>query len=136
MYVTTEDQWLSLDAAACEPVLKLRCNREEADRRMVLHVRHAVGTCVIHSDDTDVLVLLFAHSSSLTKCHVKKARGAKSRITDLSLAVKSWEVQLDPGIDKNCFLKALIGIHAIRGCDTISALPGKGKWKAVQLLPK
>ena len=39
---------------------------------------------------------------------------------------------LDPGIDKNCFLKAFIGMHAIRGCDTISALPGK--WKAVQLL--
>ena len=41
-------------------------------------------------------------------------------------------MQLDPGIDKNCFLKALIGMHAIRGCDTISPLPGK--WKAVQLL--
>ena len=29
---------------------------------MVLHARHARGTC----DDTDVLVLLLAHSSSLT----------------------------------------------------------------------
>ena len=43
-------------------------------------------------------------------------------------------MQLDPGIDKNCFLKALIGMYAIRGSDSISALPGKGKWKAVQLL--
>ena len=25
-------------------------------------------------------------------------------------------------------------MHAITGCDTISALPGKGKWKSVQLL--
>ena len=64
----------------------------------------------------------------------EKARGGKRRIIDLSLVANSLEMQLDPGIDKNCFLKALIGMHAIRGCDTISALPGKGKWKAVQLL--
>ena len=63
-----------------------------------------------------------------------KAIGAKSRITDLSLVVNSMEMQLDPGIDKSCLFKALIGMHAITGCDTISALPGKGKWKLVQLL--
>ena len=39
---------------------------------MVLHVRYAGGIYVIHSDDTDVLVLLLAHSSSLTKCYMKK----------------------------------------------------------------
>ena len=31
-------------------------------------------------------------------------------------------------------MKALIGIHAITGCDTITAFSGKGKWKGVQLL--
>ena len=107
---------------------------------MVLHARHAGGTCVIYSDDTGVLVLLLAHSSSLTKCYMKKGggggkvRGAKSRIIDLLLVVKSYEMQLDPGIDKNCSFKALIGMHAMTSCDTISALLGKGKWKAVQLL--
>ena len=59
---------------------------------------------------------------------MKKGRGAKSRIIDLSLVVNSLEMQLDPGIDKNYFLKALIGVHAITGCDTISAVSGKGKW--------
>ena len=63
-----------------------------------------------------------------------KVRGAKSRIIDLSLVVKSYEMQLDPGIDKNCSFKALIGMHVMTSCDTISALLGKGKWKAVQLL--
>ena len=43
-------------------------------------------------------------------------------------------MQLDPDIDKNCFLKALIGMHAITGCDAISALLGRGKWKSVKLL--
>ena len=67
---------------------------------------------------------------------MKKGRGAKSRIIDLSLVVNSLEMHLDPGIDKNGFLKALIGVHAITGCDTISAFSGKGKWKAVQLLQR
>jgi len=67
---------------------------------------------------------------------MKKGRGAKTRIIDLSLVVNSLEMQLDPGIDKNCFIKALIGVQAITGCDTISAFSGKGKWKAVQLLQR
>ena len=67
---------------------------------------------------------------------MKKGRGAKSRIIDLSLVVNSLEMQLDPGIDKNGFLKALIGVYAITGCDTISAFSGKGKWKAVKLLQR
>ncbi|KAK3755675.1 hypothetical protein QZH41_000646 [Actinostola sp. cb2023] len=46
------------------------------------------------------------------------------------------EKQLDPGIDKHCFMKALIGVHPITDCDTISAFSGKGKWKDVQLLQR
>lgn len=33
-------------------------------------------------------------------------------------------------------MKSLIRIHAITGCDTISASSGKEKWKAVQLLQR
>ena len=67
---------------------------------------------------------------------MKKGRGAKTRIIELSIVVNSLEKQLDPGIDKHCFMKALIGVHAITGCDTISTFSGKGKWKAVQLLQR
>ena len=76
--------------------------------------------------------LLIVQASQIS--YMKKGIGAKSRIIDHSLAVNSLEMQLDPDIDKNCFLKALIGMHAITGCDTISALLGKGKWKSVKLL--
>ena len=51
------------------PRSELGCSHEEADTP-----RHEGGTCVIHSDDTDFLVLLLAHSSSLTKCYIKKER--------------------------------------------------------------
>lgn len=33
-------------------------------------------------------------------------------------------------------MKSLIGIQAIRGCGTVSAISGKGKWKAFQLLQR
>ncbi len=54
----------------------------------------------------------------------------KTRIVGLSLIFNSLEKQLDLGIDKHCFLqlKALIGIHAITGCDTITAFSGK-RWE-------
>lgn len=65
---------------------------------------------------------------------MKKGRGANSRIIELSKVVSNLEKQLDPNIDKHCFMKAIIGVHAITGCDTISAFSSKGKGKAVQLL--
>lgn len=67
---------------------------------------------------------------------MKKGRGAKTRIIDLSLVVSSLNKQLSPGIDEQYFMKALIGVHALTGCDTVSSFSGKGKWKAVQLLQR
>ena len=69
-------------------------------------------TCVIHSDKTDVFVLLLAHSKTLT---LKSATwGAKTSITELFL-------QLDRGNVNHCFMRALIGVNSITGCDNISA---------------
>ena len=87
---------------------------------MVLHARHAGGTYVIHSNDTDVFVLLLAH---------KRHKVQNNRI--LSMVVNSLEKQLHPGIDKYCFMKPLVGVPATTGCDTTSAFYVKGKWKAV-----
>ena len=137
MYVTIEDQCWRLDATTCELVPGLECNHEEADTRMVLYAQHAGGTCVIHSDDTDVFVLLLAHSQNLGKCYIKKGKGAKTRIIELSMVINNLEKQLEQGVHKQRFMKALIGVHAITSCDTISAFfSGKGKWKAVQLLQR
>jgi len=80
--------------------------------------------------------LLLAHSRYLGKCYKKKGTGAKTRIIELSMVVNSLEKQLDPGIDRHCFMEALIGVHVITGCDTSSAFSGKGKWKTVQPLQR
>ena len=89
--MTTEYQCWRLETATCEPVPELECDHEEADTRMLLHARHAGGTCVIHSDDTDVFVLMLAHNRNLGKCYVKKGRGANTRIIELSMVFNSLE---------------------------------------------
>jgi len=62
---------------------------------------------------------------------MKNGRGVKTRIIEFPMVVNSLEKQLDPGIDKYCFMKALVGVPATAGCHTTSAFYGKGKWKAV-----
>ena len=62
----------------------LLSNHEEADMRMLLHAQHAGRKCVLHADDTDVLVLLLGHAHNLGKCYLKKGKGAKSRIVGIS----------------------------------------------------
>ena len=115
---------------------ELECNHEEADTRMVLHARHAGGTCVVHSDDTDVFVLLLGHSHDLGHCFMMRRKGPKRRVIDISAVRCAIEKQLGPGVAITGFMKALIGVHAITGCDTVSAFSGRGKWKAVQLVQR
>ena len=103
---------------------------------MIFHAQHAGGTCATHSDDTDVLILPLCHSQALGKCYMKKGRSSKTRIIELSIVVDNLFKQLSPGISEQDFLKALIGVYVLTGCDTVSAFSGKGMRKAIQLLLK
>ena len=40
------------------------------------------------------------------------------------------------GIMKQEVCKALIGLHALTGCDTVSAFAAKGKWRPLQMIAK
>ena len=136
MFVTMQDQCRKLDSISCDNVPDLCCNHEEADTHMTLHAMHLGGTSVIHCDDTDVLLLLLSHSGSLGQCYFKKGRGSKTRITELALIVKKLVKQITPGIHKQNFLRSPVDVYSLTGCDTVSAFAGKGKWKALKLLPK
>ena len=81
-------------------------------------------------------MLLLSHNGSLGRCYLKKGIGSKTRIIELALIVEKLVKQLAPGIHKQDFLKSLIGLDALTGCDTVSAFAGKGKWKAFKLLLK
>ena len=44
----------------------LKANHEEGDTRLILHAMHAdADTIVVHCRDTDVLLLLLAHSAHI-----------------------------------------------------------------------
>ena len=131
-YVTIKDECWRLDSVTSEPVPELKSSHKEADTHNP-HAWHAGSRSVIHSDDTDVQILLLSQSHSLGKCYMKKGRSMKTTIIELSVVAESLFKQLSPGISVQDFLKALIGVHALTGCDMVSAYSGKGKWKAIQI---
>ena len=117
-------------------VPELKSNQEEADTRIVLHAKHAGGNCVIHSEDTDVLVLLLGHAHNLGKCYLQKGKGSKRRIVSISKVANQLEKQLADGIAKQEACEALMGLHALTACGTVSAFSSKGKLRPMQMLVK
>ena len=129
MYVTLQSECWKLQRASVELVPELKSNQEEADTCMLLHARQAMmsGPVVIHSDDTDILILLLSHSHSLHQCYIKKGKSSKTRIMKVDHIVNSLFKNLSPGMPKQDFLKSLIGLHTFTGCDSVSSFAGKGK---------
>ena len=58
------------------------CSHEEVVTRMLVHAKFSNSP--VHSDDTDVFILLFAHLENLPKCYMKLGKGAKSRLLDMN----------------------------------------------------
>ena len=108
----------------------LECSHEEADTRMALHAKFVSGPVTIHSDDTDVFIILLGHLNEIGECFMKVGRGTKVRLIDIKSIGDRMSSQ------DNDIVPALIGLHAFTGCDSISAFAGKGKIKAVKLLEK
>jgi len=115
----------------CE-VEDLKCTHEEADTRMILHAGHCGTTgsnaVVVVSEDTDVFVLCVSFSSQVPcSLYVKCGSKTRTQYFDVTKAIQML------GADK---CKALPGLHAYTGCDTVSAFAGKGKLKGLGLITK
>ena len=136
LFVTEGEDCWKITSTTASLVPELKSNHEEADTRMVLHAHHAGGKCVIHAEDTDVLVLLVGHAHDLGSCFLKKGKAAKRRIVGVSEMVNRLGRQAADDITTQEACEALIGIHALTGCDTVSAFASKGKWRPVQLALK
>ena len=128
-----EECW-KLGSSGIEAVAKLQSNHEEADRRMILHGKPVQGPCIIHADDTDVLVLILSHSNTLDAAYMKAGSGFKSRIINIKSVRDQIAKDFPPETSPQDFLKSLIGLHVLTGCDTVSASAGKGKSKAFKML--
>jgi len=104
---------------------------EEADTRLVIHAKHAAAnhpTVIVISEDTDVFVILLGMHSEIGK-RILLRRGKKNQIRMVDIS------KLGTALGKEV-CKALVGVHAWTGCDSVSSFAGKGKVKAINLIRK
>jgi hypothetical protein len=98
---------------------------------MYLHAAYAAKTSscvVVKTPDTDVFIIGVSLAKKLP-CRVllHTGKGANLRTLDLDTIHEVLGSELST---------ALIGLHCFTGCDSVSALYGKGKKKALKLLVK
>ena len=115
LYGTVDDKCYRITSHGSVEVPALRCHQEEADGRLLFHATHVV----ISSEDTDVLIMSLAFhdkigASLFQECGTK----ARRKVVDIK------KVAATVGID---VCRALVGVHAYTGCDTVGAFAGKGK---------
>ena len=122
LVTTYEDQVLSpcqVDLSQLQP-----CTHEEDDYRMMLHMAHTYQQghrkIMIHATDTDVLVLAITAASGFPGCEVWLAFGHGTKFW--YIAVHDIASQLG-----ELRSRGLLFLHAISGCDNISAMCGIGK---------
>ena len=112
-----------------QEVTALKADHEEADTRMILHASHAADSydnVVIRSADTDVFILGIASAHKL-KAQLFMHAGPWSDSRTIPLSSIANELGND-------VCDALIGLHCFTGCDSVSAVKGKGKVKAYKLM--
>lgn len=130
VYVTVKEKCYKITQSGSEEIEELRTTQEEADTRLIFHAKHAAKAgyqCLtIVADDTDVLVLATAFASDI-QCQMYQKRGtrARTKYTDITKLAHVLG-------ENNC--RALIGLHAFTGCDSVSAFAGRGKVAALKAM--
>ena len=97
-----------------------------------MHAVHCSTTgssaVVVVSEDTDVFVLCVSYSSQVPcPLYVKCCSTTRIQYFDVKKVAQML------GADKR---KALLGLHAFTGCDTVSTFAGEGKPKGLGLISK
>ena len=112
------------------PAAELSSTQEEADTRLLLHAKNAKNQghskIVVKSSDVDVEVLFIHHAKEIN-ASLYILSGTKSRMRYIDI------LQIVENLGEN-ICNALIGLHAFTGCDSVSALVGKGKKAAFSLI--
>jgi hypothetical protein len=112
------------------------CNHEEADTRLLLHAAHARATgstnILIRTVDTDVVVLAIAMHHQIGEGETWVAFGTGDHLKYIAAHVIAEKL----GHSKS---QALPFFHAFSGCDTVSAVNGRGKktaWEVWKVYPE
>ncbi len=112
----------------------LQCQHEEADTLLAFHTNSiSSGTILVRSTDTDVLIILLglAGRSEGINIILDYGSGNHRRYIGVSKLAATLEekVYCMPGMTE-----ALIGLHALTGCDFTSCFFRKGKVRPFQRL--
>ena len=117
-----------------ESVPELESSQEEADSRIILHCCHQAATessangIIVRSPDTDVFLLLLYHSHNVGQILLfDTGSGNKRRLINIT---RLSEIH---GQEK---CEALLGLHALSGCDSTSSFVKKGKITALKTFEK
>ena len=111
-------------------VLELCSNQEEADTRMFLHALHASNAAhqqiLIKSSDTDVEVLACYFREYISAdIFLLSGKRSRARVITVTQVCEQLGVEV---------CRALPGLHALTGCDTVSSFTGKGKKAALDIV--
>jgi len=102
---------------------ELLSTQEEADTRLMIHVKHTAAKypkVVVTSEDTDVnfIILLSLHLQIGTRIILR--RGKKNAVRQIAISRFGTVCGKD-------VCTALIGVHAFTGCDSVSSFSGQEK---------
>lgn len=134
LFVTHGDNCTKLVASdgtiAASTVLELCSNQEEADTRMLLHAHHASQNghqrIAIKSSDTDVEVLACYHQAVIpAEIMLISGTRSRSRIVCIRRVCEKLGREI---------CEVLPSLHAVTGCDSVSAFATKGKKKALDII--
>ena len=131
-YVTCGKRCYKLTTESAKEEEELQLDQEEADTRLLLHARHATkepfNAIVISSEDTDVRILCLAFSNDVKVPLFHRCVSQQmARYIDIGKIASAIGLQV---------CKALLGLHAFTGCDSVSSFAGIGKVKPLKILRK
>ena len=139
LYLGLEDKaWLYTargDKVIRQDITELSCSHEEADTRMVWHVKYisdmqGKGNVVIRCDDTDVLVIFLAHVLKFA-VHVWLDVGHNNKNNRRYIDVSDLAQHVGPQL-----CAALPGFHAFTGSDYTASFCRKGKVRPLAIMEK
>ena len=129
IYLTCEEFCYTLVGDEFVEVAELNSMQEEAHTRILLYASHAANagyrSVVNVSEDTDVLVLCIAFSSQIASS-MYQTTGTQARTKHINIS------QIANGLGRDICM-VLPGMHALTGCDTVSAFAGRGKVSALKV---
>ena len=137
VHVTCKNRCIRLNDG--KEISELECQQEEADTRIFLHAKHASDTyqnTVIHTPDTDVVVLAIFYSK-LLQISIFMKTGSKNKIRILSIERILENLKRKYNLtDVEEAASSIVALHAFTGGDTVSAFWRKGKKRPLQLMLK